>query len=150
MREFSLDMTVSRKLRKLLFATLLILVVITVVYAVTHQSREWIVPEVAKQRPNPLSVSDSNLRAARDLYFEDCSNCHGNTGKGDGPEAHMHDPAPADLSDPVRMAGISDGELFFKISDGHRPMPAFKRRLTEDQRWQLVLFIRGFSSRPKP
>jgi mono/diheme cytochrome c family protein len=143
-------MATSRKPRKILFASLLLFIVVTVVYAVTHQTREWIVPEEAKQRQNPLNPSDSNLRAARDLYFEDCSNCHGKAGKGDGPEAHMHDPAPADLSDPVRMKPISDGELFFKISGGHRPMPSFKRKLTEDQRWQLVLFVRSFSSNSKP
>jgi hypothetical protein len=29
-------------------------------------------------------------------------------------------------------------------------MPSFKRKLTEDQRWQLVLFVRSFSTDPKP
>jgi|SRR5579863_2848349 len=140
-------MPTSRRFRKLLFVSLLIVIVISIVYALTHQSREWIVPEEAKQRQNPLTATDSNVRAARDVYFEDCENCHGKTGKGDGPEAHMHDPAPADLSDPLRMKAISDGELFFKISEGHRPMPAFKRKLTEEQRWQLVLFVRAFSAK---
>jgi mono/diheme cytochrome c family protein len=143
-------MPVSRKFRKFVFVALLLLIAITIGYAVTHQSREWIVPEEAKKQQNPLKISDSNLRAARSLYFEDCSNCHGDAGKGDGPEAHLHDPAPADLSDATRMTPISDGELFFKISDGHRPMQSFKRRLTVDQRWQLVLFIREFSSKTKP
>jgi mono/diheme cytochrome c family protein len=142
-------MPTYRKFRKLIFAALLLFIVFTVVYAATHQSRKWLVPDEAKQRQNPLTFSDSNMLSARDIYFQDCSNCHGNTGKGDGPESRMHDPAPADLSDSVRMAPISDGELFFKISEGLKPMPSFKRRLTEDQRWQLVLLVRSFSVTPR-
>jgi mono/diheme cytochrome c family protein len=143
-------MAASAKLRKILFASVLLVIVLAIVYAVTHQSREWIVPDEAKQRRNPLTASDSNIRAARDIYFEHCSNCHGQTGKGDGPEAHLHDPAPIDFSDPVRMKPLSDGELFYKISDGHRPMPSFKRKLSEHQRWQLVMFLRSFSTNQKP
>jgi mono/diheme cytochrome c family protein len=143
-------MAASAKLRKILFASVLLVIVLAIVYAVTHQSREWIVPDEAKQRRNPLTASDSNIRVARDIYFEHCSNCHGQTGKGDGPEAHLHDPAPIDFSDPVRMKPLSDGELFYKISDGHRPMPSFKRKLSEHQRWQLVMFLRSFSTNQKP
>jgi len=36
------------------------------------------------------------------------------------------------------MSTVTDGELFYKISEGHRPMPSFKKRFTEEQRWQLV------------
>ena len=40
------------------------------------------------------------------------------------------------------MDRITDGELFWKISHGRRPMPAFQDKLTERERWQLVDYIR--------
>jgi hypothetical protein len=43
------------------------------------------------------------------------------------------------------MNGATDGELFYKISEGKKPMPVFKSKLTEDQRWGLVLLIRSFT-----
>ena len=43
------------------------------------------------------------------------------------------------------VAAQTDGELFWKISEGHRPMPAFKKKLSEQERWQLVDYIRTFS-----
>ena len=43
------------------------------------------------------------------------------------------------------MTRMTDGELFWKISEGHRPMPAFKNKLSEEERWQLVDYIRTFS-----
>jgi hypothetical protein len=43
------------------------------------------------------------------------------------------------------MASVSDGEMFYQITEGRRPMPAFRTRLTADQRWQLILLLRSFS-----
>jgi len=133
------------QLRKVLFAILLAGICGLVVYWATEQSKPWAVPEEFKQLKNPLLPSDSNLSAARQLYREQCEQCHGKTGKGDGPQAWMQKPAPADLTDAAHMAHVTDGEMFFQITEGRRPMPAFKSRITEDQRWQLVLFLRTFS-----
>jgi mono/diheme cytochrome c family protein len=47
------------------------------------------------------------------------------------------------------MSAQSDGELFYKISEGRRPMPEFKTKLTEEQRWQLVLFTRSLADSAK-
>ena len=44
------------------------------------------------------------------------------------------------------MNTVTDGEIFYQISEGRKPMPSFKKRLTEDQRWGLVLLVRSFSA----
>src|SRR5256884_8150189 len=94
---------------------------------------------------NPLPASPSNLNAAREIYFDECVQCHGERGQGDGPQAKSHYPLPADLTDPKLLRNVTDGEIFYQISQGRRPMPSFKNRLTQDQRWQLVLLVRSFS-----
>jgi hypothetical protein len=139
----------SPKIRKLLFAAVLALIFISIVFA-AFQPREWIVPDEAKHRPNPLQPTPNNLRAAFPIYTDNCSNCHGQSGKGDGPEARQHRTLPPDFSDPNHLVPITDGELFYKISEGHRPMPSYKRRLTEDQRWQLILLLRSFAHPQNP
>jgi mono/diheme cytochrome c family protein len=142
--------TVSRKkspLTLVLFIVLLLVAAGSAVYAFLHPG-PWIVPEEAKRVANPLKPSQADLPAARQLFLDKCAECHGDTGKGDGSQAKMYDPRPADLTDAARMKSISDGELFYKISEGHRPMPAFKKRYSEEQRWQLVLFIRSLASAP--
>ncbi len=130
-----------------LFVALLVVAAGSAVYAYLHPG-PWIVPEAAKQVANPLKASRVDLPAARKLYLDKCAECHGDTGKGDGPQGRMYDPQPKDLTDAAHMNAVSDGELFYKISEGHRPMPAFRKRLTDEQRWQLVLFLRSLSSRP--
>jgi mono/diheme cytochrome c family protein len=67
-------------------------------------------------------------------------------GKGDGPDAATYYPSPTNLTDASHINSVTDGEIFYQISQGRKPMPAFKKRLTEEQRWQLVLFVRAFAA----
>jgi len=141
----STDTRPKLKMRKILFASLLALICFVLVYAALENNKPWVVPEEVKKLKNPLVPSESTLRSARGIYMEECAQCHGDHGKGDGPEAAMHDPHPSDITDSRHMSSITDGEIFYQISEGRKPMPSFKKRLTEDQRWGLVLLVRSFS-----
>jgi mono/diheme cytochrome c family protein len=134
------------RLRKTLFGCTLGLICLSIALAAFHKT-PWIVPEADKQRKNPLTPSEANLSAAKPVYSEKCANCHGDTGKGDGSDATMYDPAPADLTDATKMKKVTDGEIFYQISVGRKPMPSFQKKLTEEQRWQLVLLVRSFAAR---
>lgn len=140
--------SLSLRLRKFLFAAVLLLTIAVIVYWITQQNKPWIIPEEYKSLKNPLLPSESNLSAARQIYFDECAQCHGENGKGDGPEARTHYPLPADLTDPKLLTNVTDGEIFYQISEGRRPMPSYKRRLTQAQRWQLVLLVRSLSQAP--
>jgi mono/diheme cytochrome c family protein len=131
-------------LRKTVFALVLIFIAISIVLAVL-QNREWVVPEEAKKLKNPIAPSSGAMDAAYSIYLDKCAKCHGETGKGDGPEGKMYDPPPGNLTDAKHMNARTDGELFYQISEGRKPMPAFKKRLSEEQRWQLVLLVRSFA-----
>jgi mono/diheme cytochrome c family protein len=136
------------KTRKTLFALLLALIVVVVAYTAFQENKPWVIPEEAKGRKNPVPPSESAIIAAKPSYKENCAQCHGDTGKGDGSEALRYDPKPADFTDAPHMNAVTDGALFYQISQGRKPMPSFKRRMTEDQRWQLVLLIRSFAAKP--
>jgi mono/diheme cytochrome c family protein len=137
-------------MRKILFAAVLTLAAVAIVLAARENRGGWNIPDDAKQLKNPLRPSPAALQAARDLYLDNCAQCHGEKGKGDGPEATMYDPLPADLSNKKFNDGLTDGEIFYQISEGKKPMPAFKRRFTEEQRWQLVLLVRALAAPPAP
>lgn len=133
------------RLRKFTFAALLALICVLIVNWATQQHKPWVVPDEFKKLQNPLQPSESNLRFARELYFDKCAQCHGERGKGDGPQAWMQKPSPNDLTDTPHMNALTDGDIFYQITQGRRPMPSFKNRLTPDQRWQLVLLLRSFA-----
>jgi mono/diheme cytochrome c family protein len=134
-------------LRKLLFAGLLALIVISAGLALFRETT-FITPASEKERKNPLPATAANLTAAKPLYSEFCANCHGDTGKGDGSDAMMYDPPPENLTDAAKMSKTTDGEIFYQVTQGKKPMPSFRKRLTEEQRWQLVLLVRSFANPP--
>jgi mono/diheme cytochrome c family protein len=142
--------TESRKsgTRKTLFVLLLALILVAVAYTFFQENEPWVIPEEAKNRKNPLQQSEAAIKSAKGLYAENCANCHGVTGRGDGSEAMRYDPKPADFTDAPHMNSVTDGALFYQISQGRKPMPSFKRRMTEDQRWQLVLLVRSLATPP--
>lgn len=105
---------------------------------------EWSAPESAATVKNPLPKGDSTVMAGRELYMDRCSDCHGNNGKGKGPGASDLDQKPTNFTD-AKVHKQTDGELFWKISQGHKPMPGYGKKLNEEQRWQLVHFLRTFA-----
>lgn len=134
----------GKRLRWILFLLVLGLIVLSVGLAVFHRG-PWVVPLADKERKNPLIASEANLAAAREIYGNKCSDCHGEKGKGDGSEAMMYDPAPSDLTDASLIGKLTDGEIFYQITEGRKPMPSFRKKLSEEQRWQLVLLVRWFA-----
>ena len=143
-----MDARQKLRLRKILFVALLALIALSIVLGVTHRG-QWNIPEDAKLRQNPIHASPQAPDSARTLYNDHCERCHGKTGRGDGADATKFATSPRDLTDGSRMSAQSDGELFYKISEGRRPMPEFKTKLTEEQRWQLVLLMRWMASADK-
>lgn len=104
-------------------------------------------PASARDIPNPVPPTAQNLVAAESIYSDRCARCHGDHGAGDGPDASLYKPLPASLTaDQTRQT--SDGELFWKIGKGRRPMPGYESELTAEQRWQLVNLLRSFAAQP--
>ena len=116
------------------------------VWLAAFRKGPWIVPVAEKARKNPLTASEAVLNAAKPVYDQKCVDCHGETGKGDGSDAMMYDPPPANLTDRAHMSKLTDGEIYYQITQGRKPMPSFKTKLTDEQRWQLVLLVRSFAS----
>lgn len=100
---------------------------------------------------NPLPASENNISAGKALYNDSaepvaCAQCHGKRGDGNGPMASMFNPAPRNFTCAATMRSIPDGQLYWIIKNGSigTSMPAFSQ-LSDDDIWQLVLYLRGFS-----
>jgi high-affinity iron transporter len=86
-----------------------------------------------------------SLASGHTLYVENCAQCHGATGKGDGPGASSMNPktpSPANFTDPERMAGLSPFKAFNTASFGVEgtAMASFAA-FTEEQRWQVAFYV---------
>lgn len=118
--------------------------------AVVYSLTQWNVPAVAKKMQNPVPASESNVDNGMFTYSQRCKSCHGENGDGKGDRAGELSVTPTDFTNAAAMNRLTDGELFWKITHGHRPMPAFGEKLTDVERWQVVDYIRTFSQRRQP
>lgn len=64
--------------------------------------------------------------------------------------AHGMQPPPADLTDAELRSDETDGSLFWKISNGKKPMPEWRKKLDPQQIWGLVEYVRKFSQPAMP
>lgn len=114
----------------------------TVAAAAAPAQEPWVAPEEARAVENPVPPGEEALAAGRAAYEARCATCHGDTARGDGKATRFIRPAPADLSTVEARDRMTDGEIFYKITEGRKPMPGMARTLTEEERWQVVHYLR--------
>jgi cytochrome c oxidase cbb3-type subunit 3 len=111
------------------------------VSACEREQRQFQVPAAAASSPSPERTRyEENAYAVSQgkMLFRwfNCNGCHSAGGGGMGPA----------LMDDVWRYGNNPQDIFKTIMDG-RPngMPAFRGRISDDQAWQLVAYVRSMS-----
>lgn len=109
----------------------------------------WNVPPEAKTWKDPVATTPAMLAEARQIYTNNCQKCHGVNGDGRLPPGsnYFYSTKPTNFTNRRIVDPMTDGEIFWKISHGRKPMPAFQNRLSDQQRWELVNLIREFARR---
>src|SRR3989442_777528 len=116
-------------------------------------------PEPPVVLPPPPPATPELLARGKELYVKaKCWECHGDTGRGDGPSA---DQLKDDLKFPIRPADFTKGQ--FKggshVDDIYRtmtlgldgtPMPSFADSMSNEERWAISYFVLSFSAWADP
>jgi mono/diheme cytochrome c family protein len=97
----------------------------------------------AERLKNPVPMSKASVERGKVLYGYFCVPCHGAGGKGDGPVAPVFVPPPP--LDGVAQKGRPDGFIYATIRQGSlsQLMPAYGYRMSEQERWDLVNYVRS-------
>jgi putative copper resistance protein D len=96
------------------------------------------------QRPT-TPYHATSITEGRAVFAEHCVACHGAGGAGDGPAAAALNPKPPDLR-AHHVALHTAGDIFWWITHGKPPMPAFGNTLSVDARWNVVNYVRALSA----
>ncbi len=106
------------------------------------------VPSAYEGLMNPVANNPDAIATGADLYATTCASCHGDKGMGDGSAGAAFDPKPTSFADAAMLADMSDGYIFWRITEGgsmepfNSTMPPWGSTLSEDQLWQLVSYLR--------
>ncbi|MHB2020683.1 MAG: c-type cytochrome [Candidatus Xenobia bacterium] len=100
------------------------------------------IPKELVATRNPMASDPKSVERGQTVFQNNCFFCHGQDGKGDGPVGEVFKPKPSDLTSPEAKA-LSDGGMYWMITTGPDTMPPFDNRLTSQQRWDVISYIRS-------
>ncbi|HET8923729.1 MAG TPA: cytochrome c [Candidatus Acidoferrum sp.] len=103
-------------------------------------------PEDAAKK-NPVAPTPEGLAQVRKLYSYNCAMCHGKDGDGKGDLAADMKLELHDWRDASSIEKMTDGELFWIISNGKGKMPGEGDRSPEKLRWNFVNLVRSFGKK---
>jgi mono/diheme cytochrome c family protein len=108
----------------------------------------WEAPARAARKKNPVPADDTAIAAGKAVYARECLQCHGAQGKGDGPASKDLTMKPHNLGDDA-VVKQTDGALFWKLTEGRKPMPSYDKTLSETERWQVIDYVRTLANAKK-
>jgi len=108
----------------------------------TQQKEPWPVPDKYLKMANPVKSNGESISGGKELWVQHCQSCHGKKGLGDGTKAASLKTEPGNFS-LAETQDQPDGALFYKVSEGRKDMPGFKKKIPDqDDIWNLVNLIR--------
>ncbi len=95
----------------------------------------------------PHPQSRPSLQIGQELYNNNCSQCHGMSGAGDGHLAQGLNPAPSNFIDPDFYAGLSPFKVHNTMTFGiaGTAMPAFPQ-IPDDKKWDVAFYVMSLPS----
>ena len=105
--------------------------------------------EEARQWHNPVEATPENIEEGKALFQGKafCATCHGKDGRGLGDIPGLRGKLPRNFTDRAWQAARADGELFWILkngSPGTDMAPFIPLVLTEEEAWQVLLYVRSF------
>ena len=80
-------------------------------------------------------------KSATQLYSKNCASCHGRDGRSKTFKAKLNH--ARNISEPEWQERVSDERIFNSIMNGKGKMPAYGKKLSEQEIDALVTYVRG-------
>jgi mono/diheme cytochrome c family protein len=98
--------------------------------------------EVFPTMKNPITDKAASASRGGKLFVNNCAKCHGLSGNGYGTVAHGFTTWPRQLWAWNNTGPETDGYLFWIITNGRSDMPPWGLILSENNRWDLINYIK--------
>jgi mono/diheme cytochrome c family protein len=92
---------------------------------------------------NPLPITAELLKRGQQRFTINCSPCHGGLADGNGITKKIGAMAIVANLHEKRIVEMTDGELFFVITNGRNNMGAYGANVTVSDRWAIIAYLRA-------
>ena len=140
-----MKLKLSKSKKKTQFVFMSIFAMVLLSFTMIQQTK-WEAPASASKIKNPIANDAASVASGKKLYKNNCAVCHGNKGKGDGMAGGSLNPRPANFWKEA-FQKQTDGAIYWKTTQGKGSMPKYKASLTDNQRWDIVNYMRTFKSK---
>jgi DMSO reductase family type II enzyme heme b subunit len=133
-------------------------------YEILSEDERWAVTFYVKSLGRPdkkkpatiaagpeLPATPAALAHGRQLFLQACTTCHGQTGRGDGPQEQLDTDGyrnrPRDLTRGIFKGGREDRQLYFRIAAGlpGTSMPSHAAALKPKDIWDAMHYVQTLS-----
>lgn len=94
----------------------------------------------AAEVKNPIALDAESARAGRQSYMLNCADYHGANREGLKAEEVGLEVDTPNLKE--RFKTHTDGDIFWKINEGQGDVPSFKDDLSDEDKWNIINYIR--------
>lgn len=92
---------------------------------------------------NPMPITAALLKRGQQRFTINCSPCHGQLADGNGITKKIGAMAVvANLHD-ARIVKMTDGEIFYVMTNGRNLMGAYGPNVSVEDRWAIVAYVRA-------
>jgi cytochrome c5 len=127
--------------KKYLYVLFFIVIVLRIDNYAQSTVSDWVVPDEAKGKVCSFHFTAETVKSGENVFQKNCKSCHGDPGKQNWAKIV---PPPGDPAS-AGFQGQTDGEMFYRITNGKTPMPQFGNILSDEERWQVISYLRSFN-----
>jgi mono/diheme cytochrome c family protein len=115
-------------------------------YHLSNDSAGLAASNAIKSPLDSMTFSTANMKEAERVFLVNCAICHGDKLDGNGPLWNGGNgpfpSAPRNLLDDYTKK-LSDGHIFWVITNGIRTMGSYASQTHPEQRWAIIKYIRS-------
>jgi mono/diheme cytochrome c family protein len=107
-----------------------------------------VIPLEEMKRENPVKPTEASIADGKKLYGYQCAMCHGEKGDGKTELAETMKLKVKDYTNPEALKDFTDGTLNYIIEKGKGQMPSQEGRMSANQKWNMINYIRSLAKKP--
>ncbi|MBX2983955.1 MAG: cytochrome c [Flavobacteriales bacterium] len=99
--------------------------------------------QAGRELHSPIPMTVATVEQGKLIYEKFCIECHGPTGKGDGPVVQKGNYPPPPAYDGTQLKDLSEGKMFHSITYGRNiAMGSHASQINQKERWLVIQYVK--------